>query len=175
MCPATGRVRGVSAVPSHAEDDSCPSTILAADDDAWAAGRIADINTRTAGNGKKHTYGEFYDEDGTEHWYASGQDDAADLARDVGRDAGVFPASGTVATVEHVEVKAAAQMRRSQIPAGVLVINNPDGPCGRDTRGQYSCTVVVPKLLPPDASLVVWWPRSGDEHPDHETFPGGAR
>lgn len=124
-------VFGIAYVSDHWPD----SGGLAGDDAAWAANRIVDINARTAGHAKKYTYGEFYDEHGTEHWYASGQDPAADQARDIGRAAGVFPTSGTVATVEHVEVKVAAQMRRSRIPAGVLVINNPNGPCGLDKPG----------------------------------------
>jgi hypothetical protein len=159
-----------------AGSDDCPTTLeQAAHDPERAAARIEAINARVATSGKKYTYGEFYDQDGTSHWYASGQDADSDNAQTVGRAAGVFPMHGTVITVDHVEVKVAARMRQARVGAGVLVINNPSGPCGQDTRGQYSCSIVVPKLLPIGTSLAVWWPGPDAEGPEREILVGGAR
>jgi hypothetical protein len=115
------------------------------------------IDASIANGSKKYTYGEFYDRDGVGHQYESGQDGDAYNAQEVGREIGVFPARGTVITVEHIEVKVAARMRQAEVPDGVLVINNPGGPCGLDTGGQYSCSVGVPRLLPLGTGLVVWW------------------
>lgn len=166
--------RGGVAV-AHADTGGCPPNIAAAESDsAWAASRIAAIDVR-ASDGKRYTYGEFCDPDGTEHWFVSGQDADADTARDIGRAAGVFPASGTVVTVEHVEVKVAAHIRAAGLGRGVLVINNPSGPCGQDRGGVYSCSAVLPKLLPPRTSLAVWWPTMDPAHPRHRTFTGGER
>lgn len=102
---------------AHADSNDCPTSIGQADSDTpWAAARIADVNAKVIGNTKSYTSGEFYDQDGIAHWYTSGRDADSDTARDVGRNAGVFPASGTVSTVDHVEVKVAAQMRQSATP-----------------------------------------------------------
>lgn len=78
---------------AHAASGHCPPDIsAAAGDAAWAAARIAAIDGGVAGNAKKYTYGEFYDPDGTEYSFVSGQNGDADNARDVGRSAGLFPA-----------------------------------------------------------------------------------
>lgn len=144
----------VRLVADIGDSETCPADLgQAAGDSGWAADRIDAIDAKVASNSKKYTYGEFYDHDGIGHWYQSGQDDDADNAQVVGRAVGVFPEQGTVITVEHVEVKVAARMRQASVDAGVLVINNPMGPCGTDTRGQYSCSVVVPKLLARGTSL----------------------
>ncbi len=134
---------GISgAAVAHADSAECPANLIEADSDpAWAAARIDSINAKVACNGKKYTYGEFYDVDGTEHWYASGQDSDADNAESVGRSIGVFGPVGRVASVEHVEVKVAAQMRQANVTAAVLVINNPAGPCGAD-EDEPGCTAV---------------------------------
>lgn len=59
--------------------------------------------------------------------------------------------------------------------AGVLVINQTDGPCERnrdDSIDPASCLSVVPKLLPAGAKLVMWWPGEGGT-PVCKTFIGG--
>jgi hypothetical protein len=150
-----------SSTVAHAADAACPNNIgQAAGDARWAAARIAVINSTVANNPgkypKKYTHGELYEEDGTTHWYSSGQDADADNAEQVGRASGVFAPVGRVAAAEHVEVKVAAQMRTANVMAAVLVINNPAGPCGagQDDPGVYRCSVVVPKILPTGASRV---------------------
>lgn len=166
----------IQLVAADGDSGDCPADLnQAAHDAEWATARIDAINARVAANVKKYIYGEFYDNDGIAHWYESGQDADADNAQAVGRMAGVLPAHGTAITVEHVEVKVAARMRQATIGAGVLVINNPAGPCGQDIKGQYSCVVLVPRLLPFGASPVVWWPGSDGQHPQQVTMVGGAR
>jgi hypothetical protein len=68
----------------------------------------------------------------------------------------------------HVEAKAAAMMRRGHAPQhAVLVINNPDGPCGwlrgRQGRQRYgtSCDELLADALPADSTLTVRWRDSG--------------
>ena len=118
---------------AHADSGSCPDGVAdAADDAAWAADRIASITDKTV------TFGLFYDADGMEHEYDSQKGAASDLAVKVGRDAQVFPRSGRPNVVDHVEVKAAAAMRDSDETVGVLVINNPDGPCKVAGDGQVA-------------------------------------
>jgi hypothetical protein len=72
----------------------------------------------------------FYDPDGRETRYTSERNADSDTALSVGRTAGVFPTSGRPNIVDHVEVKAAAGMRKVGVLRGVMVINNPAGPCG---------------------------------------------
>lgn len=70
-----------------------------------------------------------YDSDGAEHSYTSGEiDDAASDAVAVLKEVGA-PVSpvGTYPAASHVEVKAAAAMRRGEVKHGVLVINHPNG------------------------------------------------
>lgn len=139
------------ALVSNDGGDSCPADLnQAAHDAQWAKTRIDAIDARIANGSKKYTYGAFYDRDGVGHQYESGQDGDAYNAQEVGRDIGVFPARGTVITVEHVEVKVAARMRQAEVPDGVLVINNPGGPCGLG-------------------------PSVGRQHAARETFVGGER
>lgn len=155
---------------AHADAD-CPVDITQADDDAtWAAARIRSI-PRTGSTAT----GLFYDPDGHETRYTSERNANSDNALNVGRAARVFPDSGRPNVVDHVEVKATAAMRASGVVQGVLVINNAAGPCGQDIGGPYSCSAVVPRLLPAGSSLVVWWPGADSERPDHRTFMGGAR
>lgn len=100
----------------------------------------------------------------------------ADKALKVGRDAGVFPASGRPYVVDHVEVKVAAAMRDSGEMAGVLVINNSSGPCLLDDEGNVapmSCLAYQPRLLLAEATLTVWWPAPGGGPPRNQTFVGG--
>lgn len=156
---------------AQADSGSCPDGIAgAANDTAWAADRIASIAD------KKPTVGLFYDSDGMLHNFDSQKGAGADKALKVGRDAGVFPASGRPYVVDHVEVKVAAAMRDSGEMAGVLVINNSSGPCLPDDEGNVapmSCLAYLPRLLPAEATLTVWWPATGGGPPRKQTFVGG--
>ncbi|HWE90703.1 MAG TPA: DddA-like double-stranded DNA deaminase toxin [Pseudonocardiaceae bacterium] len=158
---------------AHADSADCPSTVESAASDAkWAADRLKTI-PRTG----SMTTALFYDEDGIEHRFTSQQDDDSEMALRVGRQAGVFPNRGRPVVVDHVEVKAAAGMWDGYLAAGVMVINNSDGPCGRTTDGTVqplSCLAIVPKLLPPGTTLVVWWQQPGGQ-PTSKTFTGGQQ
>lgn len=155
---------------AQADSGSCPDGIAQAANDAdWAANRIASIADR------KPTVGRFYDSDGMEHSFDSQRGADADKALKVGRDVGVFPPSGRPNAVDHVEVKVAAAMRDSEETAGVLVINNPGGPCLLDDEGTVapmSCLAYLPRLLPVDTTLTVWWPDPGGGTPHKQTFVG---
>lgn len=155
---------------AQADSGSCPDGIAgAANDVGWAADRIASVADH------KPTVGLFYDSDGMEHRVDS-QRAEADLALKVGRDIGVFPASGRPNVVDHVEVKVAAAMREGDEMAGVLVINNSGGPCLTDEEGTIapmSCLAYLPRLLPAGATLTVWWPDPGNGTPRKQTFVGG--
>lgn len=142
----------------------CPSSAdEAAGDAEWAAARLDSIQ------GEKVTTGLFYDEDGTEQTFVSGEDgdasNAVDLLGEV--DAPASPL-GTYPSASHVEVKVAAAMRDSDSRFGVLVINNVNGPC----RGVFGCTSAVPRLLPEGAALVVWWSDGGEMR--SQRFTGGS-
>jgi len=157
VVPSCSTKFGCDAAPAaaHAADAECPSDVeQAADDAAWAADRLDSIKDEHV------TTGLFYDEDGHRHDFVSGRDDDAERAVEVGRDAGVFPDKGRPVVVDHVEVKVAAAMRAGEVMAGVLVINNVGGPCkliGNDQVAPMSCQAIMPGLLPPTASLTVWW------------------
>jgi hypothetical protein len=156
---------------AQADSGNCPDSITGAANDAqWAADQIASIADQ------KPTVGLFYDPDGMPHSFDSQKGAAADKALEVGRDAGVFPASGRPNVVDHVEVKVAAAMRHSGEMAGVLVINNSGGPCLLDNEGTVapmSCLAYLPRLLPAEATLTVWWPAPEGGAPDKQTFVGG--
>ncbi|GAA4902552.1 DddA-like double-stranded DNA deaminase toxin [Stackebrandtia albiflava] len=66
----------------------------------------------------------------------------------------------------HVEPKFAVRMRRQELKNETIVINNPDGPCGYATSLRYGCDQILPRLLPPGASLTVYWP-DGNQHTYH--------
>jgi archaellum component FlaG (FlaF/FlaG flagellin family) len=168
------------AATAHANTTDCPANLGQAMSDApWAAARIAAINAEVAANPnsytKKYTHGELYEQDGTAHWYDSGQDADADSAEQVGRALRVFGPVGRVAATEHVEVKVSARMRTANVTQAVLVINNPGGPCGvdEDEPGVFRCAVVVPKILPAGASLTVWWPGRTPGTAQVTTYHGG--
>jgi len=60
--------------------------------------------------------------------------------------------------------------------AGVLIINNPGGPCRIGVNGQaapMSCLAFLPRLLGAGATLTVWWPDPGGGVPHKQTFVGG--
>jgi SCP1.201-like deaminase len=150
---------------AQADSESCPESIdQAAHDPDWAAGRAESI-PRT----DRKTTGLLYDSDGAEHWYTSGEkDDAAAEAAAVLKEVGA-PASpiGTFPAASHVEVKAAAAMRRAEVKHGVLVINHPSGPC----TGDLGCTTALPLVLSEGTTLTVWWP--SEQGMQSQQFTGG--
>jgi hypothetical protein len=161
------RVRAKPAWLPQAQADwgSCPESIeQAARDAEWAAGRAESI-PRT----DQKTTGLFYDSDGAEHSYTSGEkDNAAAEAVAVLKEVGA-PASplGNYPAASHVEVKAAAAMRRGEVKHGVLVINHPGGPC----PGDLGCTNMLPLVLSEGTTLTVWWP--SEQGMQSQQFTGG--
>ena len=146
-CRASGPV-------AHAASGDCPASIDAAEGDGrWAAARWATLTDA------KVTTGLFYDPDGSEHQLTSGEDGDAGRVSQILRGAGVaFPRNATThPAASHVETKAAARMRDTNVTAGVVVINNARGVCGGDTVSPYGCVNVLPAILPRAATLVVWW------------------
>lgn len=149
-----GPTFGCDAGPHITADDpgDCPPTVFAAEaDPQWATQRWATIRTA------KVTTGLFYDRDGAEHLFTSGADADARHAADVLRVVGAAASPlGTYPAASHVEIKAAVRMRDVGETQGVLVINNPTGPC----VGILSCGAALDRVLPPGSTLVVWWPDS---------------
>jgi hypothetical protein len=151
---------------AHADDNSCPATLgQAANDAQWAAARIATIV-------REHvTTGLLYDEDGHEEKIVSGRNGSA--YQSVLRYLAPYPDTVVrdrpkgVDAAGHVEPKATAIMRESELTFGVLVINNPTGPCSY-ASGQ-GCGVIMQLILPVRSTIVVWWPGGG-----HGTFQGRA-
>jgi hypothetical protein len=144
-----------SNATAHADTGDCPTSADAADrDPRWAAGRWATIKDA------KVTTGLFYDQDGNEHQFTSGEDREADRVSQILHDAGVAFPRGTTThpAASHVETKAAAQMRDSNVATGIIVINNQRGVCGGDNVSPYGCVNVLPFILPRQATLAVWWP-----------------
>lgn len=140
---------------AHADSSDCPANIgAAASDRQWAANRYQTIKDQPV------TTGQFYDQDGTETTFTSGEDSDADRLNQILHAAGVaFPRRSTVHPASsHVETKAAARMRDNNVTNGVIVINNAGGVCGVDGTGPYGCAQVLPVVLPHGATLVVWWP-----------------
>ena len=113
------------AVAEAASDDACPESISGAmNDAAWAADRYATIQDRHL------TTGFFYDEDGIEHEFTSGDEKGVDAQRVVTilEEQGIQPnRAGRYLAASHVETKAAALMRETGVENGVLVINNRAG------------------------------------------------
>lgn len=146
---------------AHADSGDCPDNIdTAAGDAQWAGDRIASIPGTTSA-----TTGLFYDVDGHETRYTSGQEDISTRIDTFLRASGAvrMPPVGQHPAATHVEAKVAVTMREQHVHQGVVVINNPEGPC----PGAYSWQHVLDVLLPPGASLTVWWPAG-----HHETFIG---
>lgn len=151
---------------AHADDNSCPTTLgQAANDAQWAADRIATIADEHI------TTGLLYDGDGHEEKIVSGR--AGSAYESVLRYLAPYPSSVVrdrpkgVDAAGHVEPKATAMMRDSQLTFGVLVINNPNGPCVY-ASGQ-GCGVIMQLILSERSTIVVWWPGGG-----HGTFHGRA-
>jgi hypothetical protein len=146
---------------ARADSPDCPANLETADEDArWAADRLATIPRTTSA-----TIGLFYDVDGHETRYTSGQKDISVRINTFLRESGAvrMPPAGQHPAATHVETKVAMTMREQHVSQGVLVINNPDGPC----PGAYSCQQVLDVLLPPGVPLTVWWPGG-----QHEMFTG---
>jgi hypothetical protein len=136
---------------AHAASDHCPHNMQqAVTDPTWADARLATIAH------DKLTTGLFYEVDGTEHRFTSGPGDIANRTDALLRTSGAvaMPAVGQHPAATHVETIVAMTMREQNVGQGVLVINNPRGPCA----GAYSCTQVMDVVLPAQASLTVWWP-----------------
>ena len=55
-------------------------------------------------------------------------------------------------------------MRNNGDAYGVLVINNPDGPC-RYASGPGGCDMAIQLILPVGSTIVVWWP--GGNHKEY--------
>jgi SCP1.201-like deaminase len=150
---------------AHAGNGDCPDSLQeAAQDSVWAADRLLSVA------GEDITTGLLYDEDGHEEKITSGRGGSAyDLALSY-----LKPYAGSVLrdkppgsqVAEHVEAKAAAIMRDTGQTYGVLVINNPDGPCGYASG--IGCTAAIELILPKGSTMVVWWPRG------HQSYPGKA-
>ena len=143
-----------AAAVAYADSDECPSDIDDAVGDAqWAAARLATIKDT------KITTGLFYDEDGTEHTFTSGRDKDSDRATTLMQELGIVPGNVRPNVADHVETKVATLMRDNELGSGVLVINFPRGVCGVEEPGPYSCSAVVPSVVPEGATLAVWSPR----------------
>jgi hypothetical protein len=91
--------------------------------------------------GDKVTTGVFYDQDGMEHTVTSGTEEIS------ARILALLKSSGKV----------------DMPPVGPHSAE--EGPC----PGAYSCTVVLPAMLPAGATLTVWWPGM-----HKQTFVGGG-
>lgn len=147
------------ATAEAASDDSCPTSISGAMSDAkWAADRFATIKDKYV------TTGLMYDQDGIEHEIISGDEKGADAerARRILREVGAPSIGGQYPAATHVEVKAAALMRETEVKTAILVINYEDGPCPPIGLG-LSCQDVLPKLLPAGYRLRVWYSNAQGE------------
>ena len=134
-----------------ADDGACPSSVDGASGDArWARDRYESIRTESL------TAGLFYDGDGHQHEFSSGDEDISERIEDLLRSSRrvSMPAVGRHPTVTHVEPKVAMRMREGEVDRGVLVINHPEGPC----PGVFSCSRTIEVVLPHGAALTVWWP-----------------
>jgi hypothetical protein len=157
-CAATG-------IDAYADSGSCPDNSQAAAQNAvWAADRIGAIADEDI------TTGLLYDEDGNEEKITSGRNGAYDSAL-----SHLEPYAGSLLrdkppgsqVAEHVEAKAAAVLRDAEQAHGVLLINNPDGPCGYASG--IGCTAAIELILPRGTAMDVWWPRG------HHRYSGKAQ
>lgn len=147
--------------------DDCPTTLdQAAADAQWAAARITTIAHDPI------TTGLLYDEDGHEEKISSGEGGPAYeqaqgyLAAYSGAIVGDLPRGKQAAG--HVEPKAAAMIRTAGQLKGVLVINNPGGPCAYASG--IGCGRAMRLILPVGSTIVVWWPGGR-----HGSFEGTAQ
>ena len=143
---------------AYADAGVCPTSVeTAAQDAQWAEARIAEIPR----NGKETT-GILYDSDGYGESITSGESGAEFDAAWAYLDPFLslltdHPPGKQVAG--HVETKAAAVMRDAAETFGVLVINNPRGPC--DCASGVGCESAPMMILPCGSTLVLWWPGGG--------------
>lgn len=143
------------AAVAHAEGGDCPTSASEAAGNArWAAARLATIA------GDSITTGLLYDEDGHEEKIETGESGHAfDLAVQY-----LQPYPSTVVRGQpkgkqaagHVEGKAAALLRNAGQVHGILVINNPTGPCPYASGA--GCALIMQLILPKGSTIVVWWP-----------------
>lgn len=118
---------------------------------------------RKRGMPQQPTHGRRVDGDGEGRELMSGTDtdsQAVDKLWSQLRRDGEIP-SLMIAT--HVEPKFAMKMRRESLTDERIVINNPDGPCGYGLNIQYGCDQLLPRLLPPNATLTVCWPDGNEK------------
>ncbi|HEX3781874.1 MAG TPA: DddA-like double-stranded DNA deaminase toxin [Pseudonocardiaceae bacterium] len=151
------------AAQAEVADGVCPANLAEAATDAqWAAARIASIADAPI------TTGLLYDEDGHEERIESGQSGPAfeHAVQYLRPYAGIqiFDRPPGQQAAGHVEVKASALMRDAGLASGVLVINNPAGPCGYVSN--VGCPFIMELILPKGSSIVVWWP--GGKHGMYE-------
>lgn len=66
-------------------------------------------------------------------------------------------------------------MREKGLSTGVLVINFPRGVCGSESQQPYTCTSIVPAILPEGATLAVWSPRELNAERPSVKLTGNAR
>lgn len=149
-----------SGAVAHADSADCPGGLdEAAGDAAWAAERIASIQDEPI------TTGLLYDEEGHEVVITTEErGDHFDLATTYLKP---LLGAATKQAAGHVEPKAAALMRNAEQRAGVLVINNPAGPCAY--TGNVGCGQLAQVILPKGSSLTVWWPGG-----NHRAYSGKA-
>lgn len=147
-CEAAGAV-------AQADEGSCPDSLAAAvRNHAWANERMSSIVNDDV------TTGLLYDEDGTEERITSGRGGAYEAALSY-----LEPYAGSILrdrppgsqVAEHVEAKAAALLRDADQDHGILVINNPAGPCGYASG--IGCVAAIELILSEGATMVVWWPK----------------
>ncbi len=103
-----------------ADDNGCPATAEeAAGDRSWAADRLKSIQE------KDLTFELFYDEDGNQHEFSSGNEDISKRIEEHLRNSGrvPMPPVGDHLAITHVEAKVAMTMRGADVNRGVLVIN----------------------------------------------------
>lgn len=156
----------IHLVADSGKEEQCPATIAQAAGNAeWAADRISTIA------GDPITTGLLYDQDGHEEKIGSGEggtayEQAMKYLSDYSAVLGDQPRGKQAAG--HVEPKAAAMMRTAGQTDGVLLINNPSGPCPYASR--IGCGRAMRLILPVGSTIVVWWPGG-----QHGSFEGIAR
>lgn len=91
---------------------------------------------------------------GTEGDLVSGSDEREPKILHLIRQSRSLPPSARVTTTGDVELKFAMKMREADIRHARLVINHKRGPC----PGELGCDQLLPTILPPGASLTVYWP-----------------
>ncbi|MFE0020435.1 DddA-like double-stranded DNA deaminase toxin [Amycolatopsis sp. NPDC059021] len=109
----------------------------------------------------RKTHGRWVDSEGNIRESVSGEDQKADEAAKLFRQAGV---PMKLAITSHVEVKVATEMIQTGQRHSEIVVNNP--PC----VGIYGCDSMLPVLLPEGFSVTVYGPDGYQQ-----TFAGGEQ